>query len=398
MLRIGEFTDTYIPVVDGVGRVVLAYAETLSKKGQQVTVGSPMYDTGYRGGYPFELVDFRGLDVPGINQYKFGSSRFDKHCRARLNAIPLDIVHAHSPFCAGSEALRIAKKRDIPLVGTFHSKYYDDFLKITKSEALAKFGVKLVVNFYNHCDEVWAVGERTAEVLHEYGYEGEIQVIGNGVTPREIDPKYMEEARREFHIHSGHPVLLFVGQLNWKKNILHILEACAILKEKGSPFQMLLAGQGPDKKAIQSKIEEMQLEDQVSLVGHLTDMDLLDGLYASADLFIFPSLYDNAPMVVREAAVMGTPSVMVDVSSGSEIIQDGVNGFLCKDDPKDLADVITKAAGDPELLKTVSENAHATIPISWDTIMDQVIGRYAALIEKYKSPSYHNPHRGASRE
>ena len=57
MLRIGQFTDTFLPVADGVGRVVVAYAETLSSKGQQVTVSSPLYDTGFRGGYPYELVD-----------------------------------------------------------------------------------------------------------------------------------------------------------------------------------------------------------------------------------------------------------------------------------------------------------------------------------------------------
>ena len=56
MLRIGQFTDTFLPVVDGVGRVALAYSETLCKMGHQVTVVSPMYDTGYRGGYPFELM------------------------------------------------------------------------------------------------------------------------------------------------------------------------------------------------------------------------------------------------------------------------------------------------------------------------------------------------------
>ncbi|MBQ8135938.1 MAG: glycosyltransferase [Clostridia bacterium] len=382
MLRIGEFTDTYIPVVDGVGRVVLAYAETLCQKGHQVTVVCPMYNTGYRGGYPFELVDFKGLGVPSAKQYKFGSSFFDRHCRKRLNEIPLDIVHAHSPFCAGAEALRIAKQRKIPLVGTFHSKYYDDFLKITKSESLAKLGVKMVVNFYSHCDDVWAVGDRTAEVLHEYGYKGEIKVIPNGVTPRKLKPEALEDAIARFHIAQDRPVLLFVGQINWKKNILRILEACAILKEQGVSFQMLFAGQGPDQKPIVEKIKELGLEDTVSLIGHITDTDLLDGLYASADLFIFPSLYDNAPMVVREAAVMRTPAVMVAKSSGSEIIKDGVNGFLCDDDSKDLANTILKAVTDRELLERVSENANQTIPVPWDTIVDDVAARYSELIDR----------------
>ena len=63
MLRIGEFSDTFLPVVDGVGRVVQAYAETLSAMGHQVTVVAPMYDTGSRAGFPYELVDFIGTSI-----------------------------------------------------------------------------------------------------------------------------------------------------------------------------------------------------------------------------------------------------------------------------------------------------------------------------------------------
>ena len=107
-----------------------------------------------------------------------------------MRMIPLDIVHAHSPFTAGSEALRLAVQRKVPLVATFHSKYYDDFLKATKSEKLARLGVKFVVAYYNRCDEVWTVGQGTADVLHEYGYEKEIIVIPSlsAVAPAYIIP------------------------------------------------------------------------------------------------------------------------------------------------------------------------------------------------------------------
>ena len=123
LLRIGQFTDTFLPVVDGVGRVAAAYANTLCEMGHQVTVVTPMYDTGYRGGYPFELVDFQGVSVPAARQYKTGEATFDQHYLQRMRMIPLDIVHSHSPFMAGSEAIRLAFQRDIPLIGTFHSKY-----------------------------------------------------------------------------------------------------------------------------------------------------------------------------------------------------------------------------------------------------------------------------------
>ena len=379
MLRIGQFTDTFLPVVDGVGRVALAYSETLCKMGHQVTVVTPMYDTGFRGGYPFEIVDFAARELPGMKQYKTGEAPWDPHYRKRIRMVPLDLIHAHSPFTAGSEALRLAALRKLPLVATFHSKYYDDFLKATKSETLAKVGVKFVVDFYDRCDEVWAVGNNTANVLRAYGYEGDIQVMPNGVTRREATPAAVEEVNRRWGLKKD-PLILFVGQMNWKKNILCILEACAIMKEAGQKFHLILAGQGPDMREIERKISDLGLRSCTNLAGHITDAALLDGLYARASLFAFPSLYDAAPMVVREAAVMSTPSVLVEGSTAAEIIRDGENGFLCRDDAQDLARVMTQALHDPEKLRQIGKNASDTIPVPWETIMEKAVERYERLI------------------
>lgn len=379
MLRIGQFTDTFLPVVDGVGRVALAYAETLCKMGHQVSVICPMYDTGYRGGYPFEMVDFRAASLPGMKQYKQGEAPMDAHYRRRMRMIPLDIAHAHSPFTSGSEALRLAALRKIPLVGTFHSKYYDDFLKATKSERLARVGVKFVVDFYERCDEVWAVGQATADVLKEYGYDGEIQVMPNGVTMRAAEPGAVAEAERRWGLGQD-PLFLFVGQMNWKKNILAVLEACAQLRAENEKFQLVLAGQGPDLKEIEQKIYDLNLGACTHLAGHITDMGLLDGLYKRASLFTFPSLYDNAPMVVREAAVMGAPSVMVRGSSAAEIIQDGQNGFLCENSPADLARVMRAVLKDPEVARQTGRQARETIPVPWPQILEQAVARYERLI------------------
>lgn len=379
MLRIGQFTDTFLPVVDGVGRVALAYAETLCRMGHQVTVVAPMYDTGYRGGYSFELVDFQGMSLPGLKQYKTGEAPMDAHYRQRMRMIPLDIVHAHSPFMSGSEALRLAVQRKLPLVATFHSKYYDDFLKTTKSETLAKVGVKFVVDYYERCDEVWAVGQATADVLREYGYEGEIQVMPNGVTMRKAQKDALEEAERRWGLKHD-PMVLFVGQMNWKKNILSVLEACALLRKAGQKFQLVLAGQGPDLREIERKIYELDIASCTHLAGHITDNHLLDALYSRASAFAFPSLYDNAPMVVREAAVMGTPSVMVRGSSAAEIIRDGENGYLCENDPVDLARILKGIFADPQAAALVGEKARETIPVPWEKILENALARYERLI------------------
>ncbi|MBQ6257013.1 MAG: glycosyltransferase, partial [Clostridia bacterium] len=297
----------------------------------------------------------------------------------RMKMIPLDLVHAHSPFTAGSEALRLAVLRKLPLVATFHSKYYDDFLKVTKSETLAKAGVKFVVDFFERCDEVWAVGQNPADVLREYGYTGQVQVMPNGVTLRTAQPGAVEEVNRRWGLKKD-PLILFVGQMNWKKNILTVLEACAEMKARNQKFQLILAGQGPDMREIEHKISELNLRDRTHLAGHITDMNLLDGLYSRATLFAFPSLYDAAPMVVREAAVMGTPAVMVRGSTAAEIIQDGVNGYLCEDSSADLARVMMNALSDPQALERVGSNARETIPVPWERTMEKAVERYTRLV------------------
>ena len=379
MLRIGEFSDTFLPVVDGVGRVVQAYAETLSAMGHQVTVVAPMYDTGARGGFPYELLDFIATPLPGMKQYRLGEAMLDAHYRKRIRMVELDIVHAHSPFTAGSEALRLASVRKIPLVATFHSKYYDDFLKATKSESVAKMMTKFVVNFYNRCDEVWAVGNNTADVLRSYGFKGEVQVMPNGATLRTVNPSDVEEVTRRFSL-GDEPMVLFVGQMDWKKNILTVLEACAELKKQGKKFRLLLAGQGIDLHAIEQKLHDLNIQDIAQTLGHITDTSLLDGLYARASVFAFPSLYDAAPMVVREAAVMGTPSVMVRGSTAAEVIRDGENGYLCENDPKDLARVIRGIMEDPETTGRVGENARNTIPVPWSKVLETAAERYEHLV------------------
>lgn len=380
-MRIGLFTDTFLPIVDGVGRVVYNYASTLARKGHQCTVVAPMADTGYRGGYPFELVDFVSVNVPTHRHYSMGIPPLDPHYDARISDIPLEIAHAHSPFMAGQEALRIGRKRGIPVIGTFHSRYYDDFYKLIGQEQLANIAVRFVVNFYERCDAVWTVSANSAEVLHDYGYRGDIAVVPNGTPDVEPNGAQRDAALRAFHLPEDRPILLYCGQMNWKKNIRNILEACAILKRGGRPFLLVLAGQGPDAEAIGQAARMLGLGEDTLLTGHVRDDKLLFGLYQCASLFVFPSLYDTSGMVVREAAAMETASVVTTGSAPAEPIRDGENGFLCRDTPEDLARVLREALADPERLAAVGKNARKTIYLSWDAIIDEAVRRYGLMLE-----------------
>ena len=127
-MKIGEFSDSFLPVVDGVGRVAYSYCDHIARKGHECSAIVPLTKMGYRGQYPFEIIDYYSKSMPGMPQYKFGAPVIDEHYQQHLSMTEFDIVHIHTPFIAGQEGIRYARKHDIPLVGTFHSKYYDDFL------------------------------------------------------------------------------------------------------------------------------------------------------------------------------------------------------------------------------------------------------------------------------
>lgn len=377
-MRIVQFSDSFLPIMDGVGNVVYHYAQNLGEKGHECYVVAPQTNTGFRGRYPFEIVDYIGVPLPLLKSYKLGAPQLDPHCHNRLAMLEADVVHVHSPFVAGQLGVGFAQKRGLPLVGTFHSKYYDDFLQVTGVELLAEVGVKYVVNFYEKCDEVWAVSQSSAETLHGYGYEGPIRVMPNGTDIHAVPPGKADEARERYGLTDA-PLLLYAGQINWKKNLRCTLEACARLP---GDFQLVLAGQGPHEAEVRALAARLGFSKKLRLTGHLCDAGLLNALYGLADLFVFPSLYDTSGLVVREAAAMGTPSVVVADSSAAEGIADGENGYLCENDPESLADAIQRALGDREDLRAVGERAKATIPIPWSRLVDDVLARYAELAGK----------------
>lgn len=380
-IKIGQFSDSFLPIVDGVGRVAFKYCETLGNKGYETVAICPMEDMGYRGNYPFEILDYYSATVP-TTAYNAGIPDVDIHFKKRLEMNDFDIIHVHTPFIAGMEAIKYAKKKNVPIVGSFHSKYYDDFLQITGSKHLAGIGTDVIVKFYDKCDEVWTVSENSAETLKSYGYKKEIHVIQNGMDIKDVNYDLAKKAKEHFKLNNS-PLLLYVGQINFKKNLERIIRSSALLNNDGYDFQLVFAGKGPHEEEIKKLVNEVGLSDKFVMTGHILDEDLLNGLYALADLFVFPSLYDTYSMVVREAANAKTPSIVVKDSAPSECIKDKENGLLCLDNDESLFEAMKYALDDKGRLINLGNKAKETIPISWDVIIDQALIRYKYLIDNY---------------
>ncbi len=377
-MKVGQFSDTFLPVVDGVGRVVSHYAQGMGELCEACYVITPQ-QPGSEPAHTYQVIEYRGIALPTMRHYRVGIPAFDAAYRRRMAELELDIVHAHSPFVAGREAYRMARRLGIPLVATFHSKYYDDFYQVTHSKTLAKLGIKAVLNFFSKCDEVWAVSASAAEVLRDYGYERSIEVMENGTELKEPDMEAVQIVEQLYGL-GRRPMLLFVGQINWKKNIRRILEAAMVLVQEGRNLRLVMAGQGASEREVRALASSLGLDDVVVFTGHISEPRLLAGLYTRADLFVFPSLYDTAGLVVREAAAIGTPSLLATGSSAAEVVQDGVNGLLAQDTTLDMAERIAWALDHPKQLQEIGMAARQTIPKPWKEILTVALERYEKLI------------------
>ena len=374
----GQFGEIYPPYLDGVGQVMLAYCKYLTERGNRTIYIAPE-NPSFHDEPACETMLYRSLPF-GSLVYHFGFPLLHRKYRRQLEALPFDVVHAHAPFLAGLAARRIAHKRKIPLVVTFHSKYYDDVVKGTHSTFLGRLVVKYVLSFYKTCDEVWTVNKSTAGVLREYGYQGEIVIMPNGtdiVLPEDVP----DALPNGLTLRDGVPTLLFVGQQDLKKNPHFVLQACALLKKRALPFQLVLAGDGPDRHHLEALAQELGIAEDVVFLGRVSDREKLMALYKRADLFVFPSIYDNAPLVVREAAMMDTPSLVIEGSCAAEGIENGVNGFTCQLSGEDIAAAIEAAL--PECA-AAGLRARGSIPIPWEKVAEMVEARYSALCEKKK--------------
>ena len=194
--------------------------------------------------------------------------------------------------------------------------------------------------------------------------------------------QYKEDARQRLGILPEQKLFLFVGQLTEEKNTTFIVKALHLLKDLD--FQHYFVGVGYARTDLEHLSEQLGIADKVHFLGSVYDREKLQSIYAAADLFLFPSLYDNAPLVLREAASAQTPAVLLRESTAGEVLKDGVNGFLSDGTPEAYALKIREAVSEPIKLSTIGLEASKTICHPWEDIILEVQDRYLHLIERRK--------------
>ena len=368
--------DTYFPIIDGVVRTVDQYAREMTKLGHKVVVVVPDLEGNDDSKLPYEvyrmpLLKLRSIPFDTVKPFmNRKAAKYFKECK-------FDVIHCHSPMFLGMMMSRFGRKHKIPVFTTFHSKYYDDTINVTHSKLLATLMVKIILYFYHRVDNVWACSASTGETLRSYGYNGHIGVMENGVEdlPKGNIEEYKKEAIDHYNIPTDKHLFLFVGQQIWHKNLKLVLDTTKKINEEDDKYHAVIVGTGYDEEAIKKYASEIGISDKVTFVGKIRSRKTLFGLYKASDIFFFPSLYDNAPLVVREAALAELPSLLVKGSNAAEVVIDGENGYLADNDVDSMCARI-KEAYEAKNMKEVGKKAAETIPIPWSVIAKQVIERY----------------------
>jgi len=383
----GIFNDNFPPILDGVGLTAQNYAYWLRQQGHEVRVitdyAPNMDQVISEAPYPIDLIP--SIPIPFRAPYRYGMPYLSPAFERRFKKMQFELVHAHCPFITGDLAYSAAKRQNIPLVATFHSKYRQDFEHNVHSKFIVDLMVKRVVRFFDKADEVWIPLPAVEETLREYGYKGHVEVMENGndfYAPAAQIAQMRSQMREELGLMPDDTMLLFVGQHTWEKNIGFLLNSLALMCDK--PFQLFMVGTGYAVREIRQRIGQLGLSHRVTLLGNIHDRERLKRIYAAADLFLFPSFYDTCGLVVREAAAMHTPSILLSGSTAATAITDDVNGFLSPNDIHEYAALIQTLMTQPKRIEKVGIKASKTISRSWENVMEEVILRYRDIQASYK--------------
>lgn len=379
-ITIGLFVDTFFPMIDGVAMVVDNYAKRLTKFAD-VIVFAPEYpgESFDDSKFSYRVVRCKSSKIPKLD-YSLPTPFFDKKFMNVLKDIKLDIVHIHSPFSIGKAGIDYAKKNNIPVIGTMHSQYKKDFLRSVKYESIANILTKVIIKQFNRCNECWAVNSEISKIYHEeYKYKKLPRVINNATDMKPV--KNIELAKeivnKKYNIEDYEKVFLFVGRINNLKNIFLIANSLKILKDKSNfKFKMLFVGTGQDEIKLKNIIKKNNMEEDIIMCGKIEDRNLLAAIYARADLFLFPSLYDASSIVQIEAASQKTPSLFVEGAATAATITENINGFIVENNEEKFAFKIIEIMNNKKLYKKVCQKVYKDIYVNWDNKVKQVFNLY----------------------
>ena len=292
--------------LSGVSLTLKGWADEAGRLGKPFYLHMAGAETGIPGakGFPkvgtFRLSAYDGLEIP-VPDVKAVTDFMRGH--------PFDVAHLSTPGPMGLLGMRLARDRGAPVCGTYHTDFPRYVRDLTQSPELEEATWAFMVWFYGQMDLVAVPSPSTGGDLIARGIDPErIRVVGRGVEQSTFSPAHRSETlRRDWGAKPETPVLLYVGRISKEKNLPLLADAALELNRQGSPAKLVMVGDGPYRPEMETRLAGTNALFTGVLHGHE-----LSTAFASADLFVFPSVTDTFGRVIIEAQASGLPVLVSD--------------------------------------------------------------------------------------
>lgn len=291
-----------------------------------------------------------------------------------MNEFKPDLIHVSAPTPISIYGQNYAFRHKLPSVAGYHTHFVDYFPYYGLGWA-AKSGWGYMKWFHNRSLLTFAPTPGAVSELIAKGIKG-VQLWPRGIDRHKFSPSHRSNNWRHIHGIRKEPLFLFVGRLVAEKNLGELVEAAQILRQKGYQFKLGFAGEGPYGKILKEKLPN-------DLFFDFIKGEELSKVYASSDLFVFPSTTETFGNVVLEAFASGLPVVGAKKGGSADLIQHQKNGLLAAPfDGMDLARQIEWILNNPQKTKSLRLKALETAEhYNWPAINGRLISHYENLIE-----------------
>lgn len=336
-MRIGLFTDTYYPELNGVANSTYQLKKELEARGNEVyvfTVTNP--DVKEPEPHVYRM---RSLPCPLLRERRVGYSLFH-YWFPLIESLHLDIIHTQTEFSVGHIGRRAAEALQIPLVHTYHTIYedYTHYLRIPGNGHLKGVVRELSRFCCEHADQVIVPTDKVRRLLDSYGVQKPVQVQPTGISLakfQRIDEKKVREIRGRYGIQPEHHVLVSIGRLSEEKNLREIICHMGEIVKFDKLARLLVVGDGPERTSLEELATDRHLEDHVIFTGQ-ADWDEIQNYYAAGDVFTCASNSETQGLTYAEALACGKPLLVKKDECLENLLEQGVNGYAYETEPEFL--------------------------------------------------------------
>lgn len=398
-MRIGIFTDTYLPYVSGLVTSELMLKKSLEKMGHEVfVVTANLENFKYINDKDNKVIKISGLPV-GIYDARL-TGIYSIHAINEIKKWNLDIIHSQTEFGVGTFARIVSKQLNIPLVHTYHTMYEDYIYYITKGyfDKPSKKLVEYLTRFY--CDktvtELIVPSRKIYNLfINKYEVNKKINIIGTGMdidrfSKDRFKKEEIDKLKEKYNINKDDFVIGSVSRLGKEKSIDKMIIAFKKLLEKIPDSKLLLVGDGPDREELIELVNELDISDKVIFTGKVP-IENIQIYYQLMDIFTTFSVTETQGLTVIEAMASSLPVVAVKDDSFVDSVIDKKNGFLFENEDE-FIDYVFKIYSDKNLYKKLSINSlELAKEHSMEEFGKKVYNVYLSTIEEYnKKKIIHN--------